>query len=100
MSNLKKARLRSGLSPSEVTHSLPITAAAYRRYERGEVEPKIGLCIKLCEILGCSLNEIFGDDLATPPEHVDISYKAQPGQTLHIKIDVAEPGESKLKKAQ
>ena len=91
MENLRKAREEANISVSQIAKHLGIAPAAYRRYERGEVSPKISVCKKICKMLGKSIGEVFDDDY-TPPKEVDLSYRARPGQTLYIKVEVDENG--------
>lgn len=91
MKKLKIAREVAGVSISSLSKQLGIAPAAYRRYERGEVYPKINVCRDICKILGATIGEVFDDDFE-PPKSVDLSYRARPGQTLYIKVEVDETG--------
>ncbi|MAS98253.1 MAG: hypothetical protein CMF29_04930 [Kiritimatiellaceae bacterium] len=91
MEKLKRARESAGVSVTELAKQLGIAPAAYRRYERGEVYPKINVCAQICKIIGKSIGEVF-DDEYEPPKSVDLSYRARPGQTLYIKVEVDENG--------
>ena len=91
MKKLKVAREKSGISVIEMARSLHIAPAAYRRYERGEVSPKISVCAEICKVLGSSIGQVFDEDYE-PPKSIDLSYRARPGQTLYIKVEVDETG--------
>ena len=91
MEKLKRARESAGVSVTELAKQLGIAPAAYRRYERGEVYPKINVCAQIFKIIGKSIGEVF-DDEYEPPKSVDLSYRARPGQTLYIKVEVDENG--------
>ena len=84
---LKAFRKRSGMSVTELCEKMKINGPSYRRYERGEVSPKIELCIEICKAFDCTLDDIWGEETATP-EQVDVTYRAKPGQTVYLKIDV------------
>jgi len=91
MNKLKRAREEAGLTVTQLSGRLGIAPAAYRRYERSEVFPKINVCQEICQILGTTLGKVF-DEEHEPPTKVDLSYRARPGQTLYIKIEVDENG--------
>ena len=78
-------RKAAGKSVSEVADFLEMTAPAYRRYERGEVDPKISQCIEIVNFLGCRIQDVWGADEV--PETVNVSYTAKPGQTVYVKVD-------------
>ena len=91
MNKLKIAREAAGVSINSLAKQLGMKPAAYRRYERGEVFPKINVCAQICKILGTTIGEVFDED-HQPPREVDLSYRARPGQTLYIKVEVDENG--------
>ena len=64
MEKLKRARESAGVSVTELAKQLGIAPAAYRRYERGEVYPKINVCAQICKIIGKSIGEVFDDEYA------------------------------------
>jgi len=82
---LRQFRKKSGTTVSEIARHLGMTAPAYRRYERGEVDPRISQCIEIVHLIGCKLTDIW--DVEDKPESVHVSYKAQPGQTVFVKIE-------------
>ena len=84
---LKNARKGVGLTVTEIAKKLNMTAPAYRRYERGEVDPRISQCIEIVEMIGCKLDDIWGTEES--PRSVDVSYRAKPGQTVYVKIETA-----------
>ena len=92
MQKLKRAREDAGLSVTQLSKRLGIAPAAYRRYERSEVFPKINVCMEICKILNTTLGKVF-DEEYVPPAKVDLSYRARPGQTLYIKVEVDENGD-------
>ena len=70
--NLRKMRLQKNASVTDLADLLNISAPAYRRYERGEVEPKISQAVMICNFLNCTLDEIWNPS-GTPAE-VDLTY--------------------------
>ena len=107
---LKEMRKAAGKTVSEMADFLEITPPGYRRYERGEVDPKISQCIAISKFIGCKLEDIWGNT-EDVPDVVDVSYKARPGQTVYVKVEYDDAeyttpvrlksnGESKNKKAK
>lgn len=92
MRKLKISREQAGVSVNALAKHLGIAPAAYRRYERGEVYPKINVCRDICKFLGTTIGEVFDEDYE-PPQSVDLSYRARPGQTLYIKVEVDSEGQ-------
>ena len=89
---MKRAREEAGLSVTQISKRLGIAPAAYRRYERSEVFTKINVCQNICKILGTTIGKVFDEDFE-PPAAVDLSYRARPGQTLYIKVEVDANGD-------
>ena len=90
---LKQFRQNSGISVNELCKRLNINGPSYRRYERGEVPPRIDLCIEICKAMDCTLDDIWCEPPEGNPEVVDVSYRAKPGQTVFVKIDVDDTSE-------
>jgi transcriptional regulator with XRE-family HTH domain len=82
---LRKLRKQAGVTVIEIADHLEMTAPAYRRYERGEVDPKISQCQQICMFIGCRIQDIWGAE--DVPESVNVSYTAKPGQTVYVKVD-------------
>lgn len=82
---LREMRQQKNVSVDEMADVLKIKAAAYRRYERGEVDPKISQAVTICDHLKCRLDEIWGNSKV--PTEVDLSYKIRPGQTVYFKLE-------------
>tara|TARA_Y100000401_G_scaffold113864_1_gene115133 strand:- start:2162 stop:2530 length:369 start_codon:yes stop_codon:yes gene_type:complete len=80
--NLRKMRRSKNASVTDLAELLGISAPAYRRYERGEVEPKISQAVMICNFLNCTLDEIWNPS-GTPAE-VDLTYTIKPGQTVRL----------------
>lgn len=91
MDRLKQARTLAGVSVAEMAQYLGIVPTAYRKYETGQVSPKISVAKKICKRLDTTLGELF-DDEPKPPETVDIKYKIRAGQkklVIEIENEVA-----------
>ena len=84
---IKRAREKAGMSVVQLSKQLGINPAAYRRYERSEVFPKINVCMEICSILGTSIGKVF-DEEYEPPSRIDLACRAKLGQTLYIKVEV------------
>ncbi len=69
----------------EIADYLDMTPAAYRRYERGEVEPKISQAVLICNYLNCTLDAIWNPQAT--PKSVDVSYTLKPGQTFTLAME-------------
>ena len=80
--NLRNMRRSKNASVTDLAELLSISAPAYRRYERGEVEPKISQAVMICNFLNCTLDEIW-NPCGTPAE-VDLTYTIKPGQTVRL----------------
>ena len=93
---LRQFRKRSGTTVKEIASALAMTAPAYRRYERGEVDPRISQCIEIVHLIGCRLTDIW--DVVERPSSADVTYKARPGQTVFIKIEYDDETESPPKR--
>ena len=87
MSHIKLRQMRkdSGKSVTEIAKHLGMTAPAYRRYERGEVDPRISQVQEICRFLNCRIQDIWGEE--DVPDHVNVSYTAKPGQTVYVKVN-------------
>ncbi|MGM9884689.1 helix-turn-helix transcriptional regulator [Streptococcus hyointestinalis] len=60
--NLKKARLKAGLTQKEVAERLGVAQQQYARWEQGHRNPKIEVLDKLAEIFGITTNALKGRD--------------------------------------
>jgi ribosome-binding protein aMBF1 (putative translation factor) len=57
---LKHARERAGFESAEVfAHAADWHPHRYRKYERGEVEPNFDTLTRICELLGCTPNDLL-----------------------------------------
>ena len=60
--NLKKARLKRGLSQKALAAALPMTQQGYCRYENGTAAPSPEIINRLAVLLGVSVAELLGDE--------------------------------------
>lgn len=59
--NLAVYRKRIGISQRELAERMGVTYQAISQYERGKREPKIEQVQRLCDVLGCTLDELLSD---------------------------------------
>ena len=78
-------RKNAGVTVHQIAEHLEMTAPAYRRYERGEVDPRISQCQQICRFLNCRIQDIWGEE--DVPKHVNVSYTAKPGQTVYVQVN-------------
>ena len=85
-SGLRRARMAHGWTGERVAKALQMTAAAYRRYERGETEPSASTLLALAKIYNISLDQLAGVETksATLVDSFQIEVKA--GQVFKIEI--------------
>lgn len=71
--NLKKARLRKGLSQVQLAEQLGVAKSTYSMYESGNREPNVQTIKKIADILNVSTDELLGmdDELQTIAAHFD-----------------------------
>ena len=58
---MRSARQAKGLSQGELSKLVGVSRQTVNMVESGEYNPTLGLCIKICEALGCTLNDLFWD---------------------------------------
>lgn len=57
---LKKYREKANLTQLELSKMLNVTQSHYSRWENGSRIPDAKQILKLCEVLSCSPNDLFG----------------------------------------
>lgn len=62
-SNIKRARIESGMTQAIAAEKLNITAQAISNYERGVNGIENSLLLRMCEIYNTNLNAIMGEEL-------------------------------------
>lgn len=56
---LKVARIEKGLSQQQLADAVAVTRQTISAIERGDYNPTINLCIKICKALEVTLNDLF-----------------------------------------
>lgn len=56
---LKEARSRLGLSQTELAQAVGATRQTIGMIEAGDYNPTLNLCIRICRVLGTTLDTLF-----------------------------------------
>lgn len=64
---LEKMRSQRGLSRTDIAQMVNVTLSTVTRWENGTRKPDVFCAIKLCEAMGCTLDELFRDDINPTP---------------------------------
>lgn len=59
---IKAARAQKDLTQKELADLAGVSRQTINAIEKGEYNPTIKLCLKICRILGKSLDELFWED--------------------------------------
>lgn len=59
---LKQARQRMNLSQAELAKQVGVARQTVNMIESGEYNPTLSLCLRICRILGCTLDELFWEE--------------------------------------
>ena len=59
---LKAARAGMDLSQSELADAVGVSRQTISAIEKGDYNPTINLCIRICRVLGKTLDELFWSD--------------------------------------
>lgn len=62
---LRRARLRAGLTQSEVARRAGLTRASYTNIERGYKNPSVATALRIARILNKPVEELFSDEPPT-----------------------------------
>jgi transcriptional regulator with XRE-family HTH domain len=96
--SLRLARIKFKMNGLEVSQKLNLTAPAYRRYERDEVDPSASTMLKLSEVYGCSIQALYhhgGEELDGVANVPSINLNLKAGQAVNIVVNAGdENGES------
>ena len=60
---LKAARAGQDMSQQELADAVGVSRQTISAIEKGDYNPTIRLCVKICRILDRTLDELFWDDL-------------------------------------
>ena len=63
--SLKSARLKSGKSVPDVMKFLGVSDSCVYAWEKGKRRPRPGKCLKLAQLYGCTVEDLFKEDLAS-----------------------------------
>ena len=61
-SAMKDARLAAELSQQELADKVGVSRQTINAIEKGDYNPTIRLCIRICKVLGLTLNDLFWDE--------------------------------------
>lgn len=59
---MKAARLGKNLSQAELARLIGVSRQTVNMIENGDYNPTIALCVKICRVLGLTLNDLFWED--------------------------------------
>lgn len=59
---MRETRQERGLSQSELAKNVGVSRQTINMVESGEYNPTLSLCLKICRVLGCTLDELFWED--------------------------------------
>ena len=59
---LKAARAELDLSQEELAHRAGVSRQTINMIERGDYNPSLNLCLRICHVLGKTLDELFWED--------------------------------------
>lgn len=60
--NMKAARAKKDLTQSDLAELVGVTRQTISLIEKGQYNPTITLCRKICRVLDATLDELFGGD--------------------------------------
>lgn len=60
--SMKDARLAAELSQQELADKVGVSRQTINAIEKGDYNPTIRLCIRICKVLGLTLNDLFWDE--------------------------------------
>ncbi len=56
---LKAARTLAGMTQNDLAQSVNVSRQTIVAVESGNYNPSINLCVDICKVLGCTLDELF-----------------------------------------
>ena len=59
---MKIARMEKNLSQLQLAEQVGVTRQTIGMIEAGEFNPSLRLCVSICRVLGCTLNDLFWED--------------------------------------
>ncbi|MBQ7337492.1 MAG: helix-turn-helix transcriptional regulator [Clostridia bacterium] len=67
---MKGARLAKALSQAELAREVGVSRQTVNMIESGSYNPTLELCIRICRVLGLTLNDLFWEDGAPSDKEV------------------------------
>lgn len=64
---LKTARARLDMSQQDLADAVDVTRQTISAIERGDYNPTINLCIRICKALNVTLNDLFWEETDNGP---------------------------------
>ncbi len=58
---MKSARASRDLTQKALAEQVGVSRQTINLIEKGEYNPSLALCIKICKTLGCTLDDLFWD---------------------------------------
>ena len=77
---LKDIRKAAGMTQSQLGYSIGATKRQVGAWERGENELPLSVAFDICEVFGCTLDELAGRRPAAPRRSVDVSSLSDGGR--------------------
>lgn len=59
---LKASRSLAGMTQMDLAKAVHVSRQTIVAVESGDYNPSINLCIDICKVLGCTLNDLFWHD--------------------------------------
>lgn len=59
---MKDARVKAGLSQQGLADRLGVSRQTIIAIEKGDYNPTVRLCIRICRVLGVTLNDLFWEN--------------------------------------
>lgn len=56
---MKEARAQRAMSQADLARAVGVSRQTINMVESGEYNPTLGLCLKICRVLGKTLDELF-----------------------------------------
>lgn len=66
MKGLKPIREKLGLSQEQLASALKVDRSTVTKWETGDSYPRGEMLMQMADILGCTIDEIYGRDVQTP----------------------------------
>ncbi|WP_430458868.1 helix-turn-helix transcriptional regulator [Salinicoccus roseus] len=59
---MKSARASRDLTQKALAEQVEVSRQTINLIEKGEYNPSLALCIKICKALGCTLDDLFWEE--------------------------------------